>query len=135
LRIHVLALAALTITTSCGDAGCANSDLQDLVSPDGRRHVVVFGRACGATTGFSTQVSILTRARTATGGGNVFSADTDHGRVPAGRGGGPAVLVEWADARTVKIHYMRGARVFKQDTRHDDTDVQYVVEADLGSRP
>jgi len=120
---------------ACNDDGCGNTVLQDVPSPDGRRHAVVFTRDCGATTDFSTQVSVLTRAREAVGGGNVFSADTDHGQIPSDRGGGPAVMAEWIDGRTLRIRYRTGARVFKQDSRHDDTNVQYLAQADLTSRP
>jgi hypothetical protein len=62
VRLRHLTLAALApapALAGCGDAGCGNAVLQDLPSPEGRRHAVVFTRDCGATTAFSTQVSVL----------------------------------------------------------------------------
>src|SRR5438093_11939630 len=102
----------MSIIAACRDGNCVNTVLQDVPSPDGRRHLVVFARDCGATTDFSTQVSILTRVRDATGGGNVFIADTDHGKVPSAGGGGPAVIGEWIDAQTGRIRYQAGSRIY-----------------------
>ena len=97
-------------------------------STDGRRHAVIFARDCGATTDFSTQVAILTAARTVTGGGNVFVVDSDHGKAIAGPGGGPRVAVRWLDRRTLEIHYDSRARIFAQEKRQDDTDIRYVAD-------
>jgi hypothetical protein len=130
LRISLILASTLLLITACRDDSCGNTVLQDVPSPDGRWHAVVFARNCGATTGFSTQVSLLNGSRTATGSGNVFVADSDHGKVPSGPGGGPVVLANWIDARTLRIRYDTGARVFRQDTRHDDLKLQYLAEAE-----
>ena len=114
---------------------CGTKVIEDLPSPDHRRHAVIFDRDCGATTGFSTQVSVLPRTRSVNDGGNVFIADTDHGKIPSGRGGGPAVEVTWLDSRTLQIRFRAGARIFKQDSRHDDIDVRFVADTALASRP
>jgi hypothetical protein len=42
-------------------AGCKNTVQQRLVSPDGEHEAVVFERDCGATTDYSTQLSVLER--------------------------------------------------------------------------
>jgi len=122
-------LLAFGSQAACFDMGCANTVLQDIPSPDGRRHAVVFERSCGATTGFSTQVSVVPSVRDAHGAGNVFDADTDHGKAESGPGGGPVVTLRWIDRRTVEISYDSAARVFLQETRHDDTDIRYIVTA------
>lgn len=44
---------------SCDDGPCGNTVLQSVVSPDGRIKAVVFSRDCGATTGYSTQLSLV----------------------------------------------------------------------------
>lgn len=131
--LSVASVLALASSLACTDGGCANTILRDLPSPDGRRHAVVFERDCGATTGFSTQISILPRARIPSGGGNVFTADTDHDAAPAGPGGGPAVAVRWLDRRTVEIRYHPKARVFTREARHDDTDVRFIPDSTVGS--
>jgi len=126
---RLLAAAVLCLGAMGCDAGCTNESVSDAVSPDGRRHAVVFTRDCGATTGFSTQVSVLPAGRRPSGGGNVFVADGDHGRAPARPGGGPAVRVRWLDRRTLEVRYDGRARVFKKDARHDDTNVRFVADS------
>ena len=95
------------------DDGCANSMLSESRSPDGRYKAVVFERSCGATTGFSTQVSILpidaTQPRS---GGNALVVDTDHGAAPIGKGGGPTVRVDWLSAHNLQLTYHPKARTY-----------------------
>jgi hypothetical protein len=38
---------------------CENTSEKEVISPDGRRKVVIYDRGCGATTGFITGISIL----------------------------------------------------------------------------
>ena len=129
IRLHGLwALTPASILLACFHSDCKNEILQDVPSPDGRRHAIVFQRDCGATTDFSTQVSVLTKNRTATDGGNVFVVDSDHGKAPAAPRGGPSVIVHWLDKRTLEVHYDSRARIFSQELRHDDTDVRYVAD-------
>jgi len=123
-------LSATILLASCMPASdCSNDILQDVPSPDGRRHAVVFVVNCGATTDFSTQVSVLTKAWTVNDRGNVFVVDSDHGKADAtGPVGGLNVTVRWLDKRTLEIRYDGRARVFTHETRHDDTDIRYVVD-------
>lgn len=96
--------------TGCGL--CGNDLLDRYPSPDQRREAVVFQRDCGATTGFSTQVSLVQRGgRVPTGAGNILVATTDHGAAPAGKGGGPEVRVRWIDSTTLKLAHHAKASV------------------------
>jgi hypothetical protein len=126
--VRLSTLVPVTILLASCDPGCGNEVLQDVPSPDGRRHAVTFERDCGATTDFSTQVSVLTKARSIAGGGNVFVVDSDHGKAAAGPGGGPNVTVRWVDARTLEIRYDSRSRIFTQQVRHDDTDIKYIAD-------
>jgi hypothetical protein len=55
-----LALLCATCVTACGWSDpCGNSIRATAPSPSGRAKAVVFVRDCGATTGYSTQVSVL----------------------------------------------------------------------------
>ncbi len=94
--------------------GCENALIAQAHSPDGHARIVVFERSCGATTGFSTQASLLD-AREPLGdeAGNAFIADTDHGRAPAAAHGGPTLDVRWIDERTVELGYDSRTRVFR----------------------
>lgn len=91
--LGVTVLAAATSLAAC-DSACANRVLRELPSPDGSRRAVIFDRDCGATTGFSTQVSVVGADDVPAGTGNVFIADSNHGAAPEMRGrtgGGGAV--------------------------------------------
>ena len=100
---------------SLGCAGlCGNTITNRVTSPDAQRDAVVFTRDCGATTAYSTQVSIV-RA----GGplpnqpGNVFIAP-DSTEVRLEWIGGDTLLVRYASANPnlkaahvdgIAIHY------------------------------
>ena len=106
---------------------CANELLSELPSPDGTLKAVVFQRDCGATTGFSTQVSIISGDQSlGSGAANLFVADDDHGKVPAGVGGGPEVQVAWTSARSVRIARDREARVFLAKPAIAGISVEYI---------
>lgn len=108
-------LAWLTLD-AFGRGMCGNEVLYAVPSPSGEHRAVVYQRDCGATTGFSTQVSVLPeRTRLPNEPGNVFVADTDHGRAPAGEGGGPIVRVEWLGERHLRLVHHPAARVFRAE--------------------
>src|ERR1041385_6220803 len=94
LAAAVIALVERALTVF--DAGsCANQALRSVPSPDGALRAVVFERECGATTDFSTRVTVLARAgqKLPERPDAVFDADRTHAAAPAGPGGGPAVKV------------------------------------------
>lgn len=90
---------------------CANEMLADVPSPSGQRHAVVFLRDCGATDGFSTQVSVLRRGeRLRNTSGNAFTADTGHPSAPS------AVTVTWESENVLQLTYDPYVRTFKKET-------------------
>src|SRR5437764_7339497 len=92
---------------------CGNEPLSEVPSPDGTFKAIVFQRDCGATTGFSTQISILkTNQSLPNESGNLFVADTDHGKAPSGPGGGPEVRVTWVATRSLRVAHHQDARVY-----------------------
>src|SRR5437016_6247727 len=92
IPIVVAGLGALAYVWIGLGKTCENRVLAEVPSPDGRHRVVVFERSCGATTAFSTQVSVLPAEGALGGGtGNVLIADTDRGQAPVGPGRGPDV--------------------------------------------
>ena len=79
-----------------------------------------------ATTGFSTQVSLLRAGESlANEPGDLFAADTGGGAAPEGPWGGPVVLVRWSDADHVGLHYHPRARVFHARRCLHGIDVSY----------
>lgn len=107
---------------------CANSVLAEVGSPNGQFKAVVFERDCGATTDFSTQVSVLSASDSLENhGGNVFVADSDHGKAPRGPGGGPDVRVTWLSDQRLRIEHHSLARVFKSEPRRKNVDIEYLT--------
>jgi hypothetical protein len=110
--------------------GCGNDMLATIPSPSGGRKLVIFQRDCGATTGFSTQASLLPAHDRLRGSGNVFIADTDHGKAPSGPGGGPQLTARWIAEDTLELRYHPQARVFLADSVHQGISIQYVQDSD-----
>lgn len=55
---------------------CGNTIVKVVPSPSGSWEAVLFERSCGATTGFSSQISILTKgAHLSNDPGNIFAAE------------------------------------------------------------
>ena len=81
---------------------CVNHLHSEIYSPDSKKRIVVFQRDCGATTGFSTQISILGAGETLPNeSGNIFIISGHPNQVP------PAV--KWIDNSTLKImHRLNG---------------------------
>jgi hypothetical protein len=97
---------------------CGNEILADAPAPDGAHRAVVFRRHCGATTPFSTNVSILRGSDALPDdAGNLLVLRDVHD-----------VAVEWTDAAHVVVRYPRGADAFLEARRIDG------IEATLAPR-
>ena len=105
---------------------CVNEPIAEVASPDSGAKLVVFQRDCGATTGFSTQASLLKPGmRLPSGGGNLFVADTDRGAAPSGPGGGPELRARWDGPKRLSLQHHAKARVFKAEQHLNGIEVQY----------
>jgi hypothetical protein len=127
-RITVLTLLLLVVVvgTACvnlaGD--CSNSIKREVLSPNGKMKAVIFGRDCGATVGFNTQVSVLpSSSKLPNDGGNVFVADGGSGKEPAG----PAVSVSWTNDSELLVTYDKSARVFHNEPSIGNVRVKYQI--------
>lgn len=110
---------------------CINEPLQEIPSPDGLRRIIVFQRDCGATTGFSTQTSLLSAGQSLDDeSGNLFVADTNHGAAPSGPGGGPAVEVVWLDSTHLRLTHHPQARIFLAMPEIDGVHAEFLGAAD-----
>jgi hypothetical protein len=105
---------ALSTMTVSGSHACSNRVIARTDAPDGRLTATLFQRNCGATTGFSTQISILAPDEQPVGIGNTFRADTDHGTAHAGEWGGPWAEIEWISSSRLLVRYAAKARIFAQ---------------------
>ena len=107
--------AALLLGLNTACSVCGNTEVSRLASPDGRLEAVIFERSCGATTDFTTQISIVRKGDAiANDAGNTFIADSNHGAAPRANWGGPPADVKWLMNRSVLISIHPATRVSVQ---------------------
>lgn len=123
LRVGVFT-AGLIALSGCSD-GCANSEISRADAPDGLHTAVMFQRDCGATTGFSTQISLVGSRDKPSGGGNTFRADDDHGAAAAGDWGGPWAEMRWLGPHRLLIRYAAKSRLFEQENEVSGVKISY----------
>ncbi len=109
-RKTILAALLLAPLAACDD-GCGNEVVSRVDAPGGQLSAVMFQRDCGATTGFTTQVSILRPGEVPAGKGNVFIADDNHGAAKVGPWDGPWADPQWLAPDHLRIRYAAKARV------------------------
>ena len=110
---------------SCDDP-CGNHVVARVPSPDGVHVAVVFVRDCGATTDFSTHVSLLgPHEAVPAEGGNTFVADTDHGAAPSAAWGGPEVQIHWSGNTRLTLSYDPAARIFLRESSRSGVAIVY----------
>jgi flagellar basal body-associated protein FliL len=92
---------------------CGNDVFQEVYSPNKQYKVIVFERDCGATTGFSTQISILEATQALSNvTGNIFIMD--------GNPDYTNVQVKWENDQAINITYADGYEVsYHQETFRD----------------
>jgi hypothetical protein len=126
LRPALLIAAATILLAGCGST-CGNRSMKSFPSRDGVLKTVVFERDCGATTGFSLQVSLLARhERLPDDGRNLFVAVDNHGTAKMAEGGG--VAVRWLDPHRLEIRYDHLARVFQAERHLRGVEISYVAD-------
>jgi hypothetical protein len=87
---------------------CENEVFQEIYSPNGVHKAVVFQRNCGATTDYSTQISILAADKLPHNTGNIF--------IIKGAPDWTRVQVEWLDDRSILVTHADSYRTFKAET-------------------
>lgn len=113
IAVAVLAAAVLWYAAA---SSCANSSIAEYLAPGGRIKAVVFERDCGATTGFSTQVSLLSIGESLRNeSGNLFVADH------AG-----SIRVSWRPDTQLRVEHHAKARLFKTEPKYQNVSIEYV---------
>ena len=108
------------------DDMCGNKVINNIELNEEQLKAVIFQRDCGATTGFSTQISLIQANETLPNkSGNIFVADTDHGKATKGEGGGPEVKVNLISSRHIQILSHQNARVFKSEKLWNNITISY----------
>ncbi len=125
MKIQLFTPVVLAVLLSACSDLCQNTALSNTPSPDSRLHAVVFVRDCGATTDYSTQISIGRNPDLPGGGGNVFIADGGSASAPPTDHGGPWAEVVWQGSRHLLVRYDSMAEVYKQEDQVAGVTITY----------
>jgi hypothetical protein len=125
LVIRIALLLLLSHALGACDDACTNEVITRLASPDGKREAVMFRRDCGATSGYSTQISIVNIGRAPEGAGNTFRADDNHGAAKIGDWGGSWAEIKWLASDRLRVRYADKSRIFEQDATVAGVSVIY----------
>lgn len=117
-----LLFSTMLLLGGCSDS-CKNTVLTRSTSPGGKWDALMLERSCGATTDFSTEISVLKAGGAGLGGGNIFVGDNDHGVARPGRWGGPWAEIKWLSPTRLLVRYAAGSRVFLQSKAVGDVFV------------
>lgn len=121
--VYILPFIWFFLLIALGPDLCANQIYQEVYSADRTLKAVVFQRDCGATTGFSTQVSVLPAGETLGNdvSGNLYIAN--------GRPADSRLLLQWTSQRSMLIQgHVTDA--IKQETMIEDVVVSYIQPVD-----
>lgn len=116
--VYILPFIWFFLLIALGPDLCANQIYQEVYSADRTLKAVVFQRDCGATTGFSTQVSVLPAGETLGNdvAGNLYIAN--------GRPVDSRLLLQWSSQRSMLIQgHVTDA--IKQEKMIGDVAVSY----------
>lgn len=124
MQKSLMTFVGLLFLAGCSDS-CATTPVKTLKAPDGLHTAVIFQRDCGATTDFSTHISILKDGYGLSRSGNAFVADADHGAAITGDWGGPWVDIEWVASDHLVVRYAENSRIFEQDNQVSGIRISY----------
>jgi hypothetical protein len=114
MRADLLPLLLLGTLTGCSFSEPVNTVSEELTSPDKTKRAVLFCRDAGATTGFNTQLSILSaEEKLPNEPGNALILDHGSARVAWKTDGGLLVTLD------------RGSRVFKREPQVRGVSLEY----------
>lgn len=101
------------LDTLFGDM-CGNDIVQKIPSPSGKKVAYIFTRDCGATTGFSPQLSILDKGdKFPNKSGNTFRSDKNFS-------------IRWMDDKRLQVIYDKKSKTYEMDKRVNGIRVEYV---------
>ena len=106
---------------------CGNTISNSYISPNKEFKIVIFERNCGATTDFSTQVSLVKSdiEIRKDDDGNIFSADRDGGKAETDENGNIYLKAEWLDNNNILINYDSKIRIFKKELKQNGITISY----------
>lgn len=107
------AVCVLLGALSACSGPCTTTVVRVAKAPDGQHAATLFHRDCGATTSFSTQISVLATGGKVSGGGNAFIADDNHDAAAVGPWRGSWADVQWLSPNHLLVRYAAKSRIFK----------------------
>ena len=113
--LNLILVSAIAASLFGCSSGCENEVTKVVDSPSGKFKAVTFGRGCGATTGFNTQVSIVDADTSVPDGtGNVMIVDDE---VP--------LEIRWLSDNELAVSGWRRTQVFKQEASVNGVRIRY----------
>ncbi|MGG3801947.1 DUF5412 family protein [Metabacillus fastidiosus] len=111
--IFMIVVGNFILNTLFGDM-CGNDIKQKVSSPNGENVAYIFERSCGATTGFSPQLSILDKDdKFKNKSGNTFRTNRDFS-------------IEWLDNKQLKVIYHKSSETYKMEKESNGIQIEYV---------
>jgi hypothetical protein len=119
----VISFIALILMWTCihslFEGMCGNQIVTEQLSPDKKYKLVVFVRDCGATTGYSTQISILSSDKKLMDDqtGNVLRLSDDYHGNYLNNYGGAEARVEWVAVKKILIYFDINAEALRKESK------------------
>ena len=128
---YLICILLIQILGSCANDGpfvdnfCGNKIIKEIASPDKDYSAIMFVRDCGATTGYSTQVSIVEYGDKLenTIGNILVMSDKPSGAIF--ENGGAMVEIAWNANNELNISYDKACEVFKNKSHLDGIKINY----------
>ena len=123
----VLLILMWTCMTNIFGDMCGNQTVSEGFSPDKKYKFVVFVRDCGATTGFSTQVSVIKidRKLRDDDSGNVLTVSDHYSGDWYNKYGGADVKVEWTTNKKILIRLDNKAETRTKEKEVNGIKIEY----------
>lgn len=114
--VLALIMGSIKILFTILGVACGNDIQREVPSPNGDKVAYVFLRSCGATTGYSPQLSILNKGDEFENEvGNAFKSDK-------------SFSIEWINDNNLKVIYPRSSKPSEKDKRVNGVHIEYYDE-------
>ena len=124
-RYFVISFVFCLLISSCNLLGDTKNELiKEDSDCNSKYKAVLFLKYAGATADNSIQVSIIKKQQKLNNkmGGNIFTADSDHGRTVIDNS---SASFEWMSCDTLRITYDSRLRIFNQQSIYKDFVIIY----------
>jgi hypothetical protein len=114
ITIIILFMAGRYLLNFLFEDLCGNDIKQRIPSPNGENIAYIFDRSCGATTGFSPQLSILYKGdELENESGNTFRSEKDFS-------------IEWLDEKNLKVIYDISSETYEMKKKVNGITIEYI---------